>query len=96
MPAGFRFLLEHWSALGHELVMMAKRRASLKWAISAEDWKAPICHVWGILYSMAFQYAFRPSMILALHEKINLTLQHAMLGTGGIEAEDSIKYAELL
>jgi hypothetical protein len=45
---------------------------------------------------MAFQYAFRPSTILALHEKINLTLQHAMLGTGGIEAEDSIKYAELL
>ena len=37
-----------------------------------------------------------PSTILALHEKIKLTLQHAMLGTGGIEAEDSIEYAELL
>jgi len=37
-----------------------------------------------------------PSTILALHEKIDLTLQHAMPGTGGIEAEDSIKYAELL
>jgi hypothetical protein len=37
-----------------------------------------------------------PSTILALHEKINLTLQHAMLGTGGIEAGDSIKCAELL
>jgi len=37
-----------------------------------------------------------PSTISALHEKINLTLRHAMLTTGGIEAEDSIKYAELL
>ena len=31
------------------------------------------------------------SILLAPHENTNLTLQHAMLGTGGIEAEDSIK-----